>query len=139
MEISNEISNEDLNAKLNQFTSEVRYFFQFIVLQTSVSQVNFECFFSMFRHWIKCLGIAKNRKMSWKFWLNYWNIQTGKIAMFKQKSYKLLRFSRRIFNSFKKRNLGKHSYISIFYFYFSSVEINHFWNLWLTWNFLIIY
>ena len=45
MEISNEISNEDLNAKLNQFTSEVRYFFQFIVLQTSVSQVNFEFFF----------------------------------------------------------------------------------------------
>ena len=50
MEISNEISNEDLNAKLNQFTSEVRYFFQIILLQTSVSQVNFECFFSMFRH-----------------------------------------------------------------------------------------
>ena len=48
---SNEISNEDLNAKLNQFTSEVRFFFfQFIVLQTSVSQVNFEFFFSMFRH-----------------------------------------------------------------------------------------
>ena len=38
--------------------------------------------------------------------------------MFKQKSYKLLRFSRRIFNIFKKRNLGKHSYYQYILFLF---------------------
>ena len=91
--------------------------------------------FSMSPPWIKCLGIVRNRKMSWKFWLNYWNIQTDKIAMFKQKSYKQLRFSRKFNFYFFFKEIIKKKLFNILFF---TVEINPFWNPWLTWNFLII-